>query len=219
MGHRPPPEKWADWGYRAVHEMVVLTKTMAEKYYGRPIQYSYWNSCHNGGNQGLNEAQRYPDDFDGIVASDPAFWISHLQPGSLYISWVALKDGVDGPGYIPPAKLAVLNRAALDACDANDGLDDELIEFPPDCQFDPATIQCAGPDGPSCLTASQVDTAKKIYAGAKFNDGTPIYSGFEPGSELTWNFMVEKEPFSVNLAYFKGMVFQDPDWDFRTFDV
>jgi feruloyl esterase len=216
IGH---PEKWADWGYRAVHEMVVLTKTMAEKYYGRPIQYSYWNSCHNGGNQGLNEAQRYPDDFDGIVASDPAFWISHLQPGSLYISWVALKDGVDGPGYIPPAKLAVLNRAALDACDANDGLDDELIEFPPDCQFDPATIQCAGPDGPSCLTASQVDTAKKIYAGAKFNDGTPIYSGFEPGSELTWNFMVEKEPFSVNLAYFKGMVFQDPDWDFRTFDV
>jgi feruloyl esterase len=216
IGH---PEKWADWGYRAVHEMVVLTKTMAEKYYGRPIQYSYWNSCHNGGNQGLNEAQRYPDDFDGIVASDPAFWISHLQPGSLYISWVALKDGVDGPGYIPPAKLAVINRAALDACDANDGLDDELIEFPPDCRFDPATIQCAGPDGPSCLTAAQVDTAKKIYAGAKFSDGTPIYSGFEPGSELTWNFMIEKEPFSVNLAYFKGMVFQDPDWDFRTFDV
>ena len=72
---------------------------------------------------------------------------------------------------------------------------------------------------PSCLTAGQVDTAKKIYAGAKFKDGTPIYSGFEPGSELNWNFMIEKEPFSVNINYFKGMVFQDPNWDFRTFDV
>ena len=70
IGH---PEKWADWGYRAVHEMAVVTKKLAESYYGKPIQYSYWNSCHNGGNQGLNEAQRYPDDFDGIVAGDPAY--------------------------------------------------------------------------------------------------------------------------------------------------
>ncbi|MBN2244084.1 MAG: tannase/feruloyl esterase family alpha/beta hydrolase [Acidobacteria bacterium] len=216
VGH---PEKWADWGHRAVHEMVVATKILAEKYYGRPIQYSYWNSCHNGGNQGLNEAQRYPDDFDGIVASDPAFWITRLQPGSLYISWVALKDGVEGPGYIPTEKLAVINRAALDACDMNDGLDDGLITDPPHCDFDPATIQCAGPDEPSCLTAGQVQTARKIYAGARFKDGTPIYSGFEPGSELTWSFMIEKEPFSVNLNYFKGMVFEDPDWDWRTFDA
>jgi len=216
IGH---PEKWADWGYRAVHEMAVVAKTMAEKYYGKPVEYSYWNSCHNGGNQGLNEAQRYPDDFDGIVASDPAFWITRLQPGSLYISWVALKDGVDGPGYIPTAKLAVINRAALDACDANDGLVDGLIEDPTKCGFDPASIQCPGPDEASCLTVAQVDTVRKIYEGAKFNDGTPIYAGFERGSELTWAFMIEKEPFSVNMNYFRGLVFEDPDWDFRTFDV
>jgi feruloyl esterase len=217
IGH---PEKWADWGHRAVHEMVVLTKTLANAYYGKPIQYSYWNSCHNGGNQGLNEAQRYPEDFDGIIAEDPAFFITHLQPGSLYISWVALKDGVGGPGYIPTEKLAVINRAALDACDANDGLDDELIIDPPSCDFDPVTIQCAGPDGPSCLTAAQVETVRKIYEGAKFNDGTPIYTGFERGSELTWApLMIEKEPFSVNMNYFKGIVFEDPDWDFRSFDV
>jgi len=216
IGH---PEKWADWGHRAVHEMVVMTKTLANAYYGEPIKYSYWNSCHNGGNQGLNEAQRYPEDFDGIIAEDPAFWISRLQPGSLYISWVALKDGVDGPGYIPPAKLAVINRAALDACDGNDGLVDGIIVDPPACDFDPASIRCYGPDQLSCLTDAQVDTVGKIYEGAKFNDGTPIYTGFERGSELTWAFMIEKEPFSVNLNYFKGMVFEDPDWDFRTFDV
>jgi feruloyl esterase len=199
--------------------MVVVTKKLSESYYGKPIQYSYWNSCHNGGNQGLNEAQRYPDDFDGIVAGDPAFWISRLQPGSLYISWLALKDGVNGPGYIPPAKVSVLNKAAIAACDANDGLADGLIEDPPNCKFDPASIQCKDADAPTCLTAGQVDTARKIYAGAKFNDGTPIYSGFERGSELNWNFMIEKQPFSVNVNYFKGMVFQDPNWDFRTFDV
>ncbi len=216
IGH---PEKWADWGYRAVHEMVVVTKTMAEKYYGKPIKYSYWNSCHNGGNQGLNEAQRYPEDFDGIVAADPAFWISHLQSGSLYISWVALKDGVGAPGHIPPAKVASLNKAAIAACDKEDGLEDGLIVDPTKCQFDPASIQCKGADSDSCLTAAQVDTVRKIYAGAKFKDGTPIYSGFERGSESTWNFMIEKEPFSVNINFFKGMVFQDPNWDFRTFDV
>jgi len=217
IGH---PEKWADWGYRAVHEMVVLTKTMANAYYGKPIQYSYWNSCHNGGNQGLNEVQRYPEDFDGIIAEDPAFYITHLQPGSLYISWVALKDGVDGPGYIPTAKLEVINKAALAACDGNDGLVDGLIEHPPSCTFDPASIQCKDGDAPDCLTAAQADTVQKIYEGAKFNDGTPIYTGFERGSELVWApLMIEKEPFSVNLNYFKGIVFEDPDWDFHTFDV
>lgn len=216
IGH---PEKWADWGYRAVHEMVVVTKTLANAYYGKPIQYSYWNSCHNGGNQGLNEVQRFPEDFDGIIAEDPAFYITHLQPGSLYISWVALKDGVGSPEYIPTEKLAVINKAALDACDGNDGLVDGLIEYPPSCTFDPASIQCKDKDGPDCLTAAQVDTVRKIYAGAKFNDGTPIYAGFERGSELTWApLMIEKEPFSVNLNYFKGIVFEDPNWDFHTFD-
>lgn len=217
IGH---PEKWVDWGHRAVHETAVVTKRLALAYYGRPIQYSYWNSCHNGGNQGLNEAQRYPDDFNGIVAGDPAFYISRLQSGSMYISWVSLKDGQEGPGYIPPAKYAVLNRAALDQCDALDGLTDGIIDYPPACKFDPGSIQCHGPDTASCLTEPQVETARKIYAGAKFKDGTRIYHGFEAGSELGWNLMsAGPNPFSVNHNYFRGLVFEDPNWDFRTFDV
>ena len=90
--------------------MTVTAKTLIENYYGKPPQYSYWNSCHNGGNQGLNEAQRYPGDYDGIVAGDPAFYISHLQPGSLYISWVALKDGVDAPAIFRPKNLPSSTR-------------------------------------------------------------------------------------------------------------
>jgi feruloyl esterase len=217
IGH---PEKWADWGHRAVHEMTVAAKAFINAYYGKAPQYSYWNSCHNGGNQGLNEAQRYADDYDGIIAADPAFWISHLQPGSLYISWVALKDGVNAPGYIGK-KLGIINKAAIEACDAIDGLKDGLITDPRECKFDPKTIQCSGnSDELTCLTAAQVETVRKIYAGAKFKDGTQIYSGFQPGSELTWApIMVEKDPFFVNVDFFKGMVFEDLNWDWRTFNV
>jgi feruloyl esterase len=217
VGH---PEKWADWGYRAVHEMTVAAKAFINAYYGKPAQHSYWHSCHNGSNQGLNEAQRFPEDYDGIVATDPAYWISHLQPGSLYISWVALKDGVNGPGYIGK-KLGIINQTAMNACDPIDGLKDGLIADPRECKFDPKTIQCpANTDEPTCLTAAQVDTVKKIYAGAKFKNGTQIYSGFQPGSELMWApIMVEKDPFFVNVDYFKGMVKEDLNWDWHTFDV
>jgi feruloyl esterase len=216
IGH---PEKWADWGYRAVHEMTVAAKSFINAYYGKPPQHSYWNSCHNGGNQGLNEAQRYPDDYDGILATDPAYWISHLQPGTLYISWVALKDGVNAPGYIGK-KLGIINQASVYACDPIDGLKDGLITDPRECKFDPKTIQCpANTDEPTCLTAAQVETVKKIYAGAKFKNGAKIYSGAEPGSELIWTLLVEKDPFFVNVDYFKGMVKEDLNWDWRTFNV
>ena len=216
IGH---PEKWADWGYRAVHETADTAKRLALAYYGRPVQYSYWNSCHNGGNQGLSEAQRYPNDFDGIVAADPAFHISRIQPGTLYLSWVSLKDGTDAPGYIPTSKYPVLRNAALEACDENDGLKDGIITDPPRCKFDPIVTLCKDGDRPDCLTAPQVETARKIYAGAKFNDGTQIFSGMAPGSELQWALVSEKEPFYVNVDFFKGMVFQDLNWDWRTFDV
>jgi feruloyl esterase len=218
IGH---PEKLVDWGHRAVHETAIVTKRLIQSYYGKPVQYSYWNSCHNGGNQGLNEAQRYPEDFNGIVAGDPAYYISHLQAGSLYIGWVSLKDGVKAPGYIPASKYPVINRAALDACDAKDGLVDGIITDPPGCNFDPKSIQCPGnTDSASCLTAAQVETAREIYAGAKFSDGTQAYGGYEPGSELGWGMMAAgPEPLSINAGYFKGIVFGNPNWDYRTFDV
>ncbi len=215
------PERLDDWGYRAVHDTAVAAKKLIQSYYGKPAQHSYWNSCHNGGNQGLAEAQRYPKDFDGIVAGDPAYYVSRLQAGSLYIGWVSLKDGVSAPGYIPPNKYRALNKAALAACDGNDGLVDGIIEDPTRCKFDPGVIQCKGStDDENCLTSAQVETAKKIYAGAKFTDGKQIYSGFEPGSELGWGMMAAgPEPLGINAGYFRGIVYQDPGWDFRSFDV
>ena len=227
-GHQDPGHKWAtgepeklvDWVHRAVHETAVVSKLLIQAYYSRAARYSYWDGCHNGGRQGLVAAQRYPDDFDGIVAGDPAYYLTRLQTGSEYLGWVALKDGINSPSYVPPAKYPVIHRAVLDACDAKDGVKDDSIEDPTRCNFDPVSIQCAGPDKPSCLTAPQVETVRRLYAGAKFADGTQIYSGFEPGSELLWNALIAgPEPHSINNDFFKYIAFENPDWDFRSFDV
>jgi feruloyl esterase len=217
IGH---PEKVVDWGHRAMHELAVFAKRAVQEYYGQPAKHAYMNSCHNGGNQALNEAQRYPGDFDGIAAGDPAFYLSHIQSGSLYLSWVSLKDGEKAPGYIPPAKYPAMTRSALDTCDAKDGLVDGIIENPPACHYDPKVMQCFGPDNAACLTEAQVETARKIYAGARLADGTQVYGGLEPGSELNWKMLVGGPgPFHVNEGYFRAFVYQDMNWDFHNFDL
>src|ERR1700683_3955894 len=180
------PEKLIDWSYRAVHEMTVDSKLIITAFYGKPAKLAYWNGCSTGGKQGLTEAQRYPADFDGIVAGAPANYITHLQAGGVYTSWARLKDGDNAPNFIPPAKFPYLHKAVLDACDSKDGVTDGIIADPRRCNFDPKTIQCPGADGATCLTAAQVKTVQLIYAGAKYNDGKQIFPGFEPGSELLW---------------------------------
>jgi len=218
IGH---PEKVADWGYRAIHYMTVAAKQIIESYYGKPPKLSFFSSCHEGGNQALTEAQKYPTDYDGIAAGDPAYDVAHLQAVSVYLSWVSLKDGTNAPGYIPPSKYPVIHRAVLDACDALDGVRDGFIEDPTRCHFDPETIRCPGKeDNASCLTASQVQTVKQVYAGAKFDDGTEIYPGLEPGSELDWGMMLGgPNPMAINTGFFQNVVFQDPQWDYHTFNV
>ncbi|MDR1728790.1 MAG: tannase/feruloyl esterase family alpha/beta hydrolase [Acidobacteriota bacterium] len=227
-GHQDPGHAWAmgrrealiDWTHRAVHETTVVAKRLIQAFYGRAASYAYWDGCHNGGRQGLTEAQLHPEDFDGIVAGDPAYHLTRLQAGSEYLNWVALKDGTHAPGYLPPAKYPALHRAVLDACDAKDGVKDDAIEDPTRCRFDPASIRCPGPDNLSCLTEAQVETVRRIYEGARLSDGTQVYTGFEPGSELLWNAMVAgPEPLDINNDFFRYIAFEDPEWDFRSFDL
>ncbi|MGH9718559.1 MAG: tannase/feruloyl esterase family alpha/beta hydrolase [Candidatus Acidiferrales bacterium] len=217
LGH---PEKLIDWAYRSVHVMTAASKQIVKAYYGKPAKLAYWDGCSTGGKQGLTEAQRYPDDFDAIVAGAPANYITHLQAGSEYLSWVSLKDGVSAPEYIPPSKYKLLHQAALDACDALDGVKDGVIEDPMLCHFNPKVIECKGADGPDCLTAPQVKTVQEIYAGAKYNNGKLIYPGLEPGSELEWRYMAAgPEPAAIGTGFFKYMVFDNPNWDFRSFNA
>jgi feruloyl esterase len=127
---------------------------------------------------------------------------------------------MNAPTHIPAGKFSVLHQAALDACDALDGVKDGVIEDPTRCHFHPKSIECNGPDGPDCLTSYQVKTAELVYAGAKYSDGKQIFPGLEPGSELGWTAMVAgPDPTSIGTGFLKYMVYGDANWDFRTFDV
>src|SRR5580692_2400762 len=154
FGH---PEKMIDFAYRSEHEMTVAAKAILAAFYGRAPEISYWNGCSTGGRQALVEAQRYPADFNGIIAGAPANNRIHLYAWSISLAQTVHKDEAN---YIPPSKYAMIHKAVLDACDAVDGLKDGLIGDPTRCHFDPKVLVCKGDDAPSCLTVGQVDTAR-----------------------------------------------------------
>jgi feruloyl esterase len=211
------PEKLIDFSYRAVHEMTVQAKALVSAYYGKAPSLSYWDGCSTGGRQGLKEAQRFPADYDGIIAGAPANYMTHLMAQTLWVAHATLKDSAS---YIPQEKYAVIHKAVLDACDSLDGVKDGVIDDPTRCHFDPKTIQCGAEDAPSCLTAAQVEAARKIYAPAKNpRTGVEIFPGLEPGSELGWAGLAGgPNPMSIATDYFKYIVFGNPAWDFKTFD-
>src|SRR5262245_46439251 len=212
LGH---PEKLVDFGWRAVHEMTVHAKRIVNAFYGSAPQRSYWVGCSSGGKQGLKEAQKFPADYDGIVAGAPANYWTHLVTQSL---WVAQATLMDPASTIPREKFAVIHDAALTQCDANDGVRDAVIENPARCQFDPKALLCSSGDGPSCLTAPQVAAAQKIYAPAKNpRTGREIFPGLAVGSEKGWAALAGgPRPLSIADDHYKFVVFKKPDWDFRT---
>ena len=186
------PEKVTDFGYRATHEMTVAAKALMSASTAAVHGYSYWNACAAGGRQGWHEVQRYPGDYDGLIVIDPANSWTRLQTWSMYVWQVA---HATSESYIPPAKYPVIHQAAINRCDANDGATDGLISDPMRCQFDPAVLQCTAGARPNCLTAAQVDTARKIYAPAR-NPRTNevIFPGLLPGSELGWGALAGPNP-------------------------
>jgi len=212
LGH---PEKLIDFGYRSTHEMTVKAKAIIAAYYGRPPDLAYFTGCSAGGKQGLTEAQLFPGDYNGIISGAPGNNWTHMMA---QIVWVAQAVHKDEASFIPPAKLPALHEAALAACDARDGVKDGVIDDPTKCKFDPKAIQCKGTDGPSCLTAPQVEAARKIYSAVR-NPRTKqeIYPGFEPGSESGWGqFVAGPTPTTFATDLFKFVVFKNPDWDYKT---
>ena len=213
LGH---PEKLIDFGYRATHEMTEAGKAIVTKYYGRAPKYSFWNGCSAGGRQALMEAQRYPADYDGLVAGSPGLnWTGR----AVQSVWIAQAVHKDEASAIPPEKFALIHNAVLQACDARDGVKDGVLEDPTRCHFDPSVLQCKGSDTSDCLTSEQVATVRKIYE-APSNPRTHqvIFPGFEPGSEMGWRTMAGPQPFGLGTDLFKYIVFQDPNWDYKTFD-
>ncbi|MBV8819269.1 MAG: tannase/feruloyl esterase family alpha/beta hydrolase, partial [Acidobacteriaceae bacterium] len=146
-------EKITDFGYRAIHETAVTAKAVIHAFYGQDAKRSYFNSCSNGGRQALMEAQRFPGDYDGIIAGAPANYWTHLLSTAVYDSKALLSEQAS---YIPAEKLPAIEAAALAACDANDGVKDGVIEDPRQCKFDPAVLLCTGHENKSCLTQHQI---------------------------------------------------------------
>ncbi len=205
------PERLTDFADRAVHETAVKSKAILAAFYGNGPKASYFNGCSTGGRQALTAAQRFPDDFDGIVAGAPAIYASRQSAGQIWI-WQATHK--DAAGYLTPDKLTVLHDAAVAACDALDGVKDGVLEDPTRCKFDPKVVQCKDADGPGCLTASQVEAARKIYAGARNpRTGEQIFSPLFPGSEMGWAASAGAQPVGYALDVYRYVVFKDPKWD------
>ncbi len=210
LGH---PEKVIDFGYRAVHEMTLKSKAIIAAFYGQAPKLSLWNGCSAGGREGLKEAQMFPQDYDGIVAGDP---IADFVGRSLGGVWMAQAVHHDEASLLAPEKYSILHKAVVNACDAMDGVKDGVIENPMLCNFDPATIACKAGDNTGCLTAPEVETARKIYSGV-INSATKevVFPGLLPGSELGWGTQAGPRPFGAATDYFKYIVFKSPDWDYK----
>jgi feruloyl esterase len=196
----------------------VKAKALIDAFYGSRPKLSYWNGCSTGGRQALTEAQRFPDDYDGIIAGAAANPKTHLDSWRIWMGQAMFKDRAS---VIPVSKFPMIHEAVLGACDAIDGLKDGLIDDPTRCHFDPRVLECKNGDGPSCLTAAQVAAARVVMSPVKDRKtGAEIFPGFEPGTELGWARMLSgPDPYGTAVDQFKYIVFSNPNWDWRTFDL
>jgi hypothetical protein len=227
-------QKTIDYAFLAVHRTVVAAKALADIYYARPVAFSYWDSCSTGGRQGLMSAQRFPDDFDGIVAGAP---VRNFVDTMVNYVWNA--QALDGVG-LTLAKMKTVADAVYARCDAQDGLKDGLIDDPRKCDFQPArdVAQCKpGDDGDACLTAAQSTALEKIYAGITLPDGKKFFFGWPKGAEVApadasghevsnwdqWIIGAAGQPSRQTLymtSFMQNMAFgrAAPDFDWRKFD-
>ena len=208
------PEKVVDFGYRALHATTLNAKALVKGFYDHAPQHAFFDSCSDGGREALMEAQRFPADFDGILAGAPAYDWTHLVAGGLGIAKLLGNPA----GYISGTKLPAINAAARKACDASDGLKDGIVSDPTRCRFDPAVLRCPSVESRSCLTDPQITTLRNMYedpAGSK---------KLVPGSENAWaDWVIGQGPGGSYGAvyaenYFRYMVYDDPSLNVLSLD-
>ena len=216
IGH---PEKWIDFGYRATHLMTTVSKDFVQGFYGKAAEHSYFTGCSTGGQQSLMEAERYPDDYDGILGGDPAQNRTHVHTSVL---WNYRQLWAKADSSLNADQVSLVNNAVLSACAARSGglASDPFLTDPRSCKWDPAVLQCSSATGTNCLNADQVAALRAVYAGPTDpRTGHQIFTGFTRGAENDGNFgldnqQTQTEPEFDSLYYW---VF-GPTWNWRTFD-
>jgi len=210
------PVRIADFGNRANHMAAVFSKELLAAYYGQAPKRSYFDGCSNGGRDALMLAQRYPDDFDGIVAGAPAAYWSDMSA-----AFIANRNTLKVFGDTLGVKLQVVHDAVVAKCDAIDGVRDGVIERPGQCSFDPSEVQCKAGDTSACLSKDEADALRTIYQGHRLADGSQVYPGFTVGSEMDaggWRNTTAGTG-TLGIEFYRWMVYGDPDWSPNTFDL
>jgi pimeloyl-ACP methyl ester carboxylesterase len=205
-----------DNAYLGIHEMTVVGKALSQTFYGKAPRYSYFVGSSTGGRQGLMEAQRYPDDYDGIISGCPAINWHRFVPASLWPEVVMLAR----TNFVSKSKLDAATAAAVKACDATDGVTDGVIGDPLRCNYDPKSL--VGTEvGDDTFTEADADVIRKIWQGPRRQDGTFMWHGLERGADMsayagTGGSPLRGRPFSISLDYFKYFLAQNPKWDWST---
>jgi feruloyl esterase len=216
-----------DFGYRSIHVTADNGKKIVRQFYSQPAAHSYFVACSTGGRQSLMEAQRFPEDYDGIIAGAPAANWSRFEIGGHM--WVAAAFNKDPESYLPASKLKALGDAVNAACDKLDGVEDGVLTDPRKCSFDARALQCpAGRDDASCLTPKQAKAVNDVWAGSRTSKGELIYPGYTRGTEAApggWNnYMTGTGPLTSvhwvqSMGILRDMLYGDPTWDLSRFDV
>jgi pimeloyl-ACP methyl ester carboxylesterase len=210
------PEALKDYGYRANHLGADFAKRLIINYYGSPLKRAYFSGCSNGGRDALILAQRYPEDYDAIIAGAPAADFTNLMSR---FAWN--RKAVESSPRLG-TKLKLVQAAVIAECDALDGMKDDLLENPLSCPFDPVELQCKGDDGPGCLNTAEVGALRKIYQGPRLSDGTQLYPGQPVGAEAVpggWDdWIISDKLSSLGPEFFRWMVYRDPEWKVEVFE-
>ncbi|HLW76216.1 MAG TPA: tannase/feruloyl esterase family alpha/beta hydrolase [Bryobacteraceae bacterium] len=217
-------EKIVDYAYRATHETADKSKAVIRAFYGSAASHNYFNGCSNGGRQAMVEVQRYPADYDGVIAGAPAANLTHLLAD---FAWDMQALDESPSTYISSAQWRTVETAAVAACDANDGVTDGVIGDPTKCHFDPSVLACKGAPSKECLTDAQIGALNKVYQGASNSKGVRIHPGYEPGGESGfggWPLWISgvQQGHSLQHAFAQGffsdMMYSDAAWDYKTFN-
>lgn len=202
-----------------MHGSTVVAKSIVAAYYSRNASYSYYSGCSTGGRQGLKEAERYPEDFDGIVAGAPAWWTAHMQPWTARVALYNLPATADH--HISAANFATVNMEVLKQCDPQDGVVDNIISDPLGCNFRAETLLCgakATADSTSCLTSPQLGTLYNIYNDYLAENNTLIFPTFYLGAEGQPALLTGNEPNTLGTDYIKYFLGLGPDWSVNDYN-